>query len=159
MAYQGSSVGVEAVGTRLVINDLYTGKKIAEHKIHHGKGQTIKNNHHYRDLSKRIEELEGQIGKRLGEELESRICKLLRITSPTIYKDQLFGLLKVLSGYQEIDLEVMERLSDGPRLTVTRIKDYLEAYAISREVAERASFEVTEALTRYAAIGGGHAIH
>jgi len=159
MAYQGSSVGVEEVGTRLVINDLFTGKKIAEHKIHHGKGQTIKNNHHYRDLSKRIEDLEVQIGERLGKELGAKICKLLRTTSPNIYKDQLCGLLKVLSGYPEIDLEVMERLSEGPRLTVTRIRDYLEAYAISREMAESTSFEATEALAKYGVIGGGHAIH
>lgn len=159
MAYQGSRVGVEEVGTMLVINDLYTGKKIAEHKIHHGKGQTIKNNHHYRDLSKRIEDLEAQIFERLGKELGARICKLLKTTSPNIYKDQLWGLVKVLSRYPEIDLEIMERLSEGPRLTVTRIRDHLEAHAISREMAESTSFEATEALVKYAVIGGSHAIN
>nr|HID58476.1 hypothetical protein [Desulfobacterales bacterium] len=64
MAYQGSRVGIEEVGTMLAISDLCTGEKIAGHKIHHGKGQTIKNNHHYRDLSKRIEDLEVKIGAR-----------------------------------------------------------------------------------------------
>jgi len=159
MAYQGSSVGVEEVGTRLVIDDLFTGKKIAEHEIHQGKGQTIKNNHHYRDLSKRIQDLEAQICERLGKELGTKICKLLRATSPNIYKDQLFGLVKVLSSYPEIDIEVMERLSEGPRLTVTRIRDYLEAYAISREMVKADTLEGTDALAGYAVIGGGHAIH
>ena len=160
MAYQGASVGVEEIGTSLVIHDLYTGKKIAEHKLHHGKGQIIKNRHHYRDVSKRIEELKEQICERLGKGLGARICKLLRITSPNIYKDQLFGLIKVLSDYEEIDLDVMEKLSEGARLTVTRIRDYLEASAISKEMVENSSFDsATEALAKYAVIGGSHAIH
>ncbi len=159
MAYQGCSVRVEEVGTGLRIYDFFTGKKIAEHNIYPGKGQTIKNNHHYRDLSKRIEDLEAQIGERLGKELGAQICKLLKITSPNIYKDQLYGLLKVLSDYPELDLEIIERLSDRPRLTVTRIRDYLEAYTISMERPETPTFEAAEALAKYAVIGGVYAIH
>ena len=159
MAYQGGIVGVEEVGTSLVIYDTFTGEKIAEHKFCHGKGQTIKNTHHYRDLSKRIEDLEGQISDILGKELGERICKLLKVTSPNIYKDQLYGLAKVLSKYDEIDLEVFEKLSEGPRLTVTRIRDYLEAYSISKERGERRMVEATNALAKYAVTGGTHVIH
>jgi len=51
----------------------------------------------------------------------------------------------------------MERLSGGPKLTVTRIRDYLEAHAISVEMTESRSSEATKA--RYSITGGGHGIH
>ena len=71
----------------------------------------------------------------------------------------MYGLAKVLSKYDEIDLEVFEKLSEGPRLTVTRIRDYLEAYSISKERGERRMVEVTNALAKYAVTGGAHVIH
>jgi len=162
MRYQGGIVGVEEVGTRLVIKDIFSGKKIAWHRIHHGKGQIIKNKRHYRDKLKRIGDLEAQICDRLGKDLGTSICKLLKVTSPDIYKDQLFGLVKVFSSYPEIDIKVIERLSQAPRLTVTRIRDYLEAYTLSHKETEKdpSINATTNALAKYAVmVGGSHAVN
>ena len=162
MRYQGGIVGVEEVGTRLVIKDIFSGKKIAWHRIHHGKGQIIKNKRHYRDKLKRIGDLEAQICDRLGKDLGTSICKLLKVTSPDIYKDQLFGLVKVFSSYPEIDIKVIERLSQGPRLTVTSIRDYLEAYTLSHKETEKdpSINATTNALAKYAVmVGGSHAVN
>jgi len=168
LIYQKATVGVDQVDHRLIITDLETGAQVAEHAVCQGKGRIIKNNNHYRDHEKRIRDLEFSVEDRLGELLGGRICRLLKASSPNIYKDQLTGLIKVLSRYEDLDLEVMERLSQGPRLTVTKIRDYLEAYSLSgkeglmtRDKTE--SSGTSRALARYASVakvnGGRHVIH
>ncbi|RLB94445.1 MAG: hypothetical protein DRH50_06410 [Deltaproteobacteria bacterium] len=77
------------------------------------------------------------------------------------------GLMRVLSKYDGIDLEIMERLSQGSSLTVTRIRDYLEAYSLSEKETLRQykpeSSDTSKALARYVVIagvnGGRHVIH
>jgi len=163
MAYQRASVGVEQVGTRLIITDPLTGKEVAEHAICQGKGRIIKNNNHYRDHKKRVRDLEVLVEDRLGEPLGRKVCRLLKVTSPNIYRDQLAGLIKVLSRYKNLDMEVMERLSQGPRLTVTRVQDYLEAYSLSgnqKKQDEIVSSGTSRALAKYRKLDGGrHVIH
>ena len=167
MRYQQGTVGVEQKGDRLFITDLVTGSQIAEHALCHGKGQIIKNNNHYRDHEKRICDLESNVKGHLGDELGTRICCILKATSPQIYKDQLLGLVKVLSMYDDIDLEVMEGLSKRSRLTVTMIRDYIEASIVCSEkkpvTRHSPSDTVNRDLARYARLtpsnGGSHVVH
>ncbi len=170
MAYQRVSVGVEAMGHELLISDLETGIRVAEHLICLEKGRIIKNANHYRDHEKRIADLEASVEKLLGASLGGRIRKLLKATSPKIYKDQLVSLISVLSGYDHVEIEIMERLAERPSLTVTKIRDYLEAYSLSKEKTvgqyRTEPFATSEALARYAGLakvnqqeGGHHAIH
>lgn len=167
MVYQKGMVGVEAVEHKLLITDLETGAHIAEHAVCQEKGQIIKNNNHYRDHEKRIADLEASVEKQLGNLLGKSICKLLKVTSPKIYKDQLAGVISVLSGYDHLDMDIMERLARQPSLTVTKIQDYLEAYSLSeRRVIQSESSGTSVDLARYANIarvnqreGGRHAIH
>ena len=167
LIYQTATVGVKEVDHRLYITDLESGAQVAEHAVCQEKGRIIKNNNHYRDHEKRICDLEASVEERLGDLLGKRICKLLKATSPNIYKDQLVGLIRVLSGYDHLDMEIMERLSQGSSLTVTRIRDYLEAYSLSEKKRLRqymsGSSDTSKALARYAGIakvnGGRHVIH
>ena len=165
MAYQQATVGVEQVGESLFITDLETGSQIAEHVICHEKGRIIKNNNHYRDHEKRICDLEARVESQLGDLLGRRICSLLRSTSPNIYKDQLVGLTKVLSEYDHMDMEVLDRLSQRPRLTATMIQDYLEASSLSekRSNNKQESSDTIRELARYAGLtianGGRHVVH
>jgi hypothetical protein len=167
LIYQTATVGVKEVDHRLIITDLETRAQVAEHAVCQGKGRIIKNNNHYRDHEKRICDLEASVEERLGDLLGKRICRLLKATSPNIYKDQLVGLIRVLSGYDHLDMEIMERLSQGSSLTVTRIRDYLEAYSLSEKETLRQyvseSSDTSKALARYAGIakvnGGRHVIH
>ncbi|OPL11178.1 MAG: integrase [delta proteobacterium ML8_D] len=167
MAYQKATVGVDAIDHKLLITDLETGAHIAEHVVCQEKGRVIKNNNHYRDHEKRTADLETSVEKQLGNLLGRSICKLLKATSPKIYKDQLAGLISVLSGYDCLDSGIMERLARQPSLTVTKIQDYLEAYSLSeRRVIQSESSGTSVDLARYANIarvnkveGGRHAIH
>ena len=165
MIYQQAMVGVEQAGGKIFIIDLETGTQIAEHAVCHEKGRIIKNNNHYRDHAKRICDLEAQVEEEVGELLGRRICSLLKATSPNIYKDQLAGLIKILSRHDGMDMEIMEKISHKPRLTVTMIRDYLEAYSLSKEKPANRPVpsDTTRELARYAELttvnGGSHVIH
>jgi transposase len=165
MPYQQAIVGVEQVGENLYVTDLGTGSRIAEHVICHEKGRIIKNNNHYRDHEKHVRDFEAQVKEQLEEPLGSRICSLLKATSPQIYKDQLAGLIKILSRHDEVNLDVMEKLSRRPRLTATMIRDYLEAYSLSEETpaSRPVSSDTARDLARYAKLttanGGCYVVH
>ncbi len=165
MTYQQSTVGVEQRGEKIFIIDLETGSEVAEHAICHEKGRIIKNRNHYRDHEKRICDLESQVKEYIDEELGGKVCKVLKATSPQIYKDQLVGLIKVLSRHNGVDMGIMERLSQKPRLTATMIRDYLEAYSLSEEGPEdkSAPADSCRELARYASLtmvhGGCHVVH
>ena len=164
MIYQKATVGVEQVGQRLLITDLETGGHIAEHAVCHEKGQIIKNKNHYRDHERRVCDLEVCVESQLGELLGRRICSVLKSSSPSIYKDQLAGLIKVLSQYDG-DIEILERLSQRSRLTVTMIRDYLEAYSLSDETPANRPVpsDTIRDLARYAGLatanGDCHVVH
>ena len=91
MAWQQATVGLREQEGSLHIHDLETGERIATHGLCLEKGRTLKNNHHYRDPAQRIAELEQAITQCLPEGKSEPLCRLLKATSPKIYKDQLVG--------------------------------------------------------------------
>lgn len=102
MAYQSARVGVCDQDGQLLISDLNTGEVIAEHRLCLEKGQVIKNTHHYRDQSLRIETLEADLQQLVGQAaLAMALCALLKATSPKIYKDQLAGAKQVLTEHHQ----------------------------------------------------------
>jgi hypothetical protein len=104
---------------------------IAEHGISLEKGQVIKNTHHYRDTSLRIDTLENDLHQLLGHAALA-LCALLKASSPKIYKDQLLGAKQVLAEHirqqGELCPALLERLIDTPHLTATGLRERLEAY-------------------------------
>jgi hypothetical protein len=163
MASQSAKVAVLAEAGQLLINDLATGDRIAEHVLSLEKGQIIKNTHHYRDLKQRIETLESALEQQLGGLASQRLCALLKATSPKIYKDQLLGAKQVIAShtgqYGDISAELLERLLIAPRLTATQLRDTLDAY---QQHPERLGVSTTaqpvsdsaSALAHYAILNG-----
>lgn len=131
MAYQSARVGVCEQDGQLRISDLSTTEVIAEHGISLEKGQVIKNTHHYRDTSLRIDTLENDLHQLLGHAALA-LCALLKASSPKIYKDQLLGAKQVLAEHIRQQGEpcpaLLERLIDTPHLTATGLRERLEAY-------------------------------
>lgn len=133
IAYQRARVGVKTQAGQLIISDLETGDKIAEHLIRIEKGQVIKNTDHYRDKAQRINDLETDILHILGDTEQSQaLCALLKTTSPKIYKDQLLGAKQILrvycKQYGAVEPEHLSRLINTPRLTATGLKERLLAF-------------------------------
>lgn len=132
MAYQSAKVGVSVSAGQLLITDLASGDLIAEHTIRLEKGQIIKNSHHYRDMTQRIEALESALKQQLGDNAGQRLCALLKTTSPKIYKDQVLGAQQVIQThtlkYGPVGADLLERILTLPRLTVTQLRDTLEAF-------------------------------
>ena len=132
MAWQRARVGVREQDGSLHIHDLETGDRIASHALCLEKGRTIKNNHHYRDPAQRIAELETAIAEGLPAGAGESICRLLKATSPRIYKDQLAGVRDLLRRYGPVDAELLERLQQQTRLTATAVQRYLEGWQQAR---------------------------
>lgn len=137
MIYQSSKVLAKEEGQRLEIRDIVTKEVIAEHTLSNGKGEIIKNTNHYRDYSKMISDKEREVDEITGTEVSEKIFKVIKTTSPKIYKDQLAGLITVLKPYRDNESlkEVLTQLSERSRLTVTFIRDYLGAVYTEREVS------------------------
>ena len=137
MKYQSSTVRVKEEGAKLVIRDSESSEVIATHDISQRKGEIIKNNNHYRDYQKLASDREQEISKIIGNELSETLCRIIKATSPKIYKDQLAGLIQVLSKHKHPDREenieenlkeALSHLKERPRLTVTFIREYLTAF-------------------------------
>jgi len=163
LAYQQCRVGIQIEGDELVVRDLETRHSIARHRICGGKGQVLKNTHHYRDRRQRVADLEAAIEQLLGVDLGARLCQRLKTTSPKIYKDQLAGLRQVLQAEEDPDLQLLERLSRHATLTATQIRDCLQAVGLRRKRPRSRTpvpaSEVKTALSRYSAVrveGGCH---
>jgi hypothetical protein len=137
---------------------------IAEHAISLEKGQIIKNTHHYRDMTQRVEALETVLEQQLGGSVSQRLCALLKASSPKIYKDQLLGAKQIIQAhtlhYGGIKPELLERILTAPRLTATQLRDTLGAY---QQHPERLSVATTDhpdparaasALAHYANLNG-----
>jgi transposase len=168
MAYQSAKVGVSAHAGQLLINDLASGDRIAEHVISLEKGQVIKNTHHYRDMKQRVEALEDIIAQQLGDSASQRLCALLKATSPKIYKDQLLGAKQVIAThtvqYGCISAELLERILTAPRLTATQLRDLLDAYQLNPErlsaaTTDQPGLDTFSALAHYAVLNGQLAGH
>ena len=127
MAYQRKQVAVASEESELLIYDLSNGQEIARHSLHSGKGKTIKNSHHYRDLALRIEELETELRQQLLGEQSDQLLVLIKQTSPKIYKDQLVGLKRVLSRLGIPSEAQLQQLCDRPSLSATQFERLWEA--------------------------------
>jgi transposase len=175
MVYQSAKVGVLAHAGQLLIKDLTSGEQIAEHIISLEKGQIIKNTHHYRDVQLRVETLEAALSEQLGGNDSQRLCALLKISSPKIYKDQLLGAKQVIAThtgqYGEINADLLERILTSTRLTASQLRDKLVAYQLnpgrlSAAQADQVAPESSSALAGYAVLngqptgqGGSHVVH
>ena len=135
MKYQSSKVMVREEESQLVIQDSESRKIIAVHNVSDGKGLIIKNINHYRDHSKVVKDREREVGELIGQELSAPLCRIIRATSPKIYKDQLVGLIKIIKDYSNEDMlkEALRQLLERPQLKVSFIKDYLEAFFSKRK--------------------------
>ncbi len=128
MAYQRSQVGVEEAEQQLYIIDLESHERIACHSLSSGQGEIIKNTDHYRNKQLRIEQLEQQLSDLIGEAFSSTLSRLLRESMPRHHKDQLAGVVSLFKQYPLSDADLLESLCRRPRLTATRVRDFLEAY-------------------------------
>lgn len=134
MAWQQSRVGVLEERGQLHVVDLQTGEVIAQHRLANGKGQVIKNTHHYRDHAQRREQLEQDIQVLIGDEaLSQALCDQLRQSLPKVYKDQLVAVRGLLKKYAPVERDVLLSLSQKPGLTARQI----EAYLVANQMASR----------------------
>jgi hypothetical protein len=134
--YQSSVVGLRQEEASLIILDMETKEVIATHSVCEGKGVIVKNTNHYRDHDKVVKDREQELIEVIGcEELSLQLCRILKTTSPKIYKDQLVGLKAVLSGYpaEKALYDALCELSKRPRLTVTFIREYLDGLYSNRQ--------------------------
>ena len=160
MLWQRQTVWVREVDGQLIVLDV-DRQEIARHDIHSGKGATLSNRHHYRDLATTVRQLEEEIGTMLRPLDATALISLIRRTSPTIYKDQLAGIRQILRNHnQRIDPEVLNWICDRPQLTATRLRELL--IVVPEMILRRASTEPgvhTGELNRYASITGGCHAH
>jgi len=134
MAWQQARVGVREDDSQLHISDLDSGEVIARHAVCTGKGQIIKNTHHYRDHAQRLATLEAEIHNQIGQDIGDRLCQQLKRSEPKVYKDQLVAVRNLLRRYAPVKPELMATLAERPGMTAIRLRDYLEA---SRAAFER----------------------
>jgi transposase len=155
MVYQRVQVGVAVEDGELVIADAMTGEEIARHCVSTGKGQILKNNHHYRDLSQTIARHESDLLATLGAELGKRLCRCLQVAFPDNYKDQLVGLKSILKKHQPLNLDLLEVLSQRSSVSARQVRTFLEAYQdnpdrlLETEDHANCSDDITQALTAY----------
>jgi len=159
MPYQCAAVGVREAAGELLISDLESGERIAVHALCTEKGRIIKNNNHYRDHAQRITELEAAIEAQLDEDVGRQLCRLLKRTSPRIYKDQLRAVRNLLREHAPLDPALTAQLVERPQLTATTVQRYLEAHRRAQargrdDVADPAPARAPAlSLHQYAAVG------
>lgn len=132
MAWQQAQVGVCARDGQLQIHDLETGEVIATHALCIEKGCTLKNNHHYRDQTQRIIDLEASIREALTDTQGEALCRLLKQTSPRIYKDQLVATRNLLRQHAPVEAALIDDLLQHHQLTATGLQRRLEAWQQAR---------------------------
>ena len=161
MVYQKSDVCVKEEDGVLIIFEPVSQQEIARHTLSKLKGQIIKNTAHYRDLSELTADLEAKVIEALDDTTGRLLCHLLKTTSPHIYKDQLRGALKVLQSFCEpVDKDIIHKLCQRPSLTVTYLREYLQAYMMkikkTKQQTKNSSLDCYADLTTP---GNLHAIH
>lgn len=132
MQWQRCRVGVLESDGHLVISALGSKHSIASHELCSGKGMIIKNTNHYRDHSQRISDLEQQVIELIGPEVASALCQQIQRSEPKIYKDQLYALRNLLRQQADVDTVLLLYLANRPGMSVTRVREYLEARAAAR---------------------------
>lgn len=160
MAYQRQQINVMEEEGELVLFDLLTNEEIARHSLSLGKGKIVKNNHHYRDLSLRVEALEQELREKMGLPDSDKLFALLKQTSPKIYKDQLVGLRQILARFGVPTEAQLQRLCERPRLTATQLESLLKVMQAQSELDTHPEATIrTGALNNYSKLGGDHAFH
>jgi len=161
MAYQQTNLYVKEAEGVLIIFEPTGQQEIARHTLSKQKGQIIKNKAHYRDLNELTEELEAKIIEALDETSGRLLCHLLKSTSPHIYKDQLRGALKVLQSFCDpIDKDIVFKLCQRTSLTVTFLREYLEAFMMKKKKSKQeAKNNSLDCYTHLTSKGNSHAIH
>ena len=162
LAYQRSTVRVEEVDHQLVIFDALNTVEIARHTLLAGKGHIVKNTDHYRDAEARVADYEANIRLLVGDSEGRQLCLLLKQTSPKIYKDQLRGVIDIMSPLPTIEACLVERVLDRPRLTATQLRDYVAAFqhdpdGFSRQEEPHRSAS-SDVLARYADLASRQAV-
>jgi transposase len=154
MYYQRSYVGVQEEGQQIFLFDLSTKEKIGFHAVCYEKGRIFKKPQHYRDQEARILKLETEICGIIGEQFGKALCTLLKKTNPGIYKDQLFGAVKLLKQHYPFLKKDMQRLIERERLSATGLRDFLEAMMTKNnsELENASSSVVPIGLKSYAGI-------
>lgn len=156
MAYQRSTVLVAERADQLLIFEALEHAEIARHNLVLGTGHIIKNTDHYRDVSVRIADYEMSISNLVGESAGRQLCQLIKQTSPNIYRDQLAGVLQIISKQDPVDERLIARVIDRPRLTATQLKEYVETFTQNPGALERDEGEHRPApsglLSRYGAL-------
>ncbi len=159
MAYQRGVVGVIEDDGALHVIDLDSGERVASHTLATGKGETVRNVHHYRDPAERIADLEHTIAERIGADLGERLCARLKASEPRYYRDQLAGLRRLLEPDPLPEPGLLHELAEREGLTATTVKRFLEANrcaaARGRDTGPDEALEVaTQAdLAAYAGLG------
>lgn len=146
--WQSASVGVRVQGRKLLVHDLESREEIARHAVCDGKGRIIKDPRHYRDREQQIADYELAIEELLGKTAGSRLCALLKATSPHIYKDQLLAAKRLLRAHGRLQPAFLERLLDRAQLTATGLRDLLD----TAEPPAPAASPAASALSRYAGV-------
>lgn len=126
--YQRCRIGVSDTGGELLVTDLDSGKEITRHTLCLEKGVVIRNTDHYRDRARQVAEYEQAIVNRIGSDFGQQLCALLKLSSPKIYKDQLAGAGRILGKHTQVPDTVLQHVLLRPRLNVSGLRDYLEAY-------------------------------
>jgi transposase len=153
MKYQMANVSVTENNGKLLIADISTSVIISEHKVCFDSGRIIKNSNHYRDYEREMAEDEKCIQAKLGDNLGRSLCAIIKRSSPKIYRDQLYGLKKILSKQLTQQQKIMlKRLVQKQKLTVSMVKEYLAACSRQPDQEARISASL---LAKYAVICGG----
>jgi transposase len=127
---QRSEVGVREEATYLLIHDLHQGCEIARHLLGKGKGKIYKNNNHYRDYRKRIEEIRADaLAAFNGADYARTLVERLASENPQIARDQLRGLIKLRKEFsEELWDAAAPCILQLPHLKATLIESVLQSY-------------------------------
>jgi hypothetical protein len=129
-AYVNTRVRIREEEGRVRIFDIGTGVLIADHPVSRDRGRIVKNASHYRDRSQTVANREGEVVKLLGEHPGRLICQVLQAAQPSIYKDQLVGVLKVVRPYvgREDLGQALEAAAARSHLSAVKLREFLGAF-------------------------------
>lgn len=156
MHWQRQTVWVRESDGHIIVLDVGR-QEIARHERLEGKGAVSRKNDHYRDKAAAIKQLEADLGDRLQPLDAKPLLALIKQTSPKIYKDQLRGILQIMSTQPEaMKAEVYEWICDRPVLTATRFRALLQvAPTLMLRQSEHAVPVMTGGLQQYGGLTGG----
>lgn len=105
-------------------------KEIARHPLAKGQGNILKNNNHYRDYRKSIEELSRQAAAMFESSVHrEELIERIKADNPAIARDQLRGLMKLRKQFgKEIWEAAIETILNLPILRATVIESILILY-------------------------------